>query len=169
MESLYTALRNIDRADIVTSLESQAPQPAPGSEEGACRLSDRDSTLLSPSVINGKTHRHIKHHRDRKKNVLWSPTGDLILYFYIVTLNLTNTEVRSCHSFLQQVINPFVLRLERLPHLTYITKMPKDLIDIETMMLSLSDSPMMICNDQKWKVYRNFLLKQNSEGKSEAQ
>ncbi|XP_044029827.1 ankyrin-1-like isoform X4 [Siniperca chuatsi] len=54
MESLYTALRNIDRADIVTSLEGQAPQPAPGSsEEGACRLSDRDSTLLSPSVING--------------------------------------------------------------------------------------------------------------------
>uniref|UniRef100_A0A668U271 Ankyrin 1, erythrocytic b n=1 Tax=Oreochromis aureus TaxID=47969 RepID=A0A668U271_OREAU len=54
MESLYIALKNIDRADIVTSLEGQAPQPAPGSsEEGACRLSDRDSTLLSPSVING--------------------------------------------------------------------------------------------------------------------
>ncbi|XP_040012950.1 ankyrin-1 [Xiphias gladius] len=53
MESLYTALKNIDRADIVTSLEGQAPQPAPGSsEEGACRLGDRDSTLLSPSVIN---------------------------------------------------------------------------------------------------------------------
>lgn len=55
MESLYFALKNIDRADIVTSLEGQAPQPAPGSsEEGACRLGDRDSTLLSPSVINGK-------------------------------------------------------------------------------------------------------------------
>ncbi|KAE8284932.1 Ankyrin-1 [Larimichthys crocea] len=54
MESLYTALKNIDRADIVTSLEGQAPQPAAGSlEEGACRLSDRDSSLLSPSVING--------------------------------------------------------------------------------------------------------------------
>ncbi|KAM7393103.1 hypothetical protein PAMA_007968 [Pampus argenteus] len=54
MESLYIALRNIDRADIVTSLEGQASQPAPGSsEEGACRLTDRDSTLLSPSVING--------------------------------------------------------------------------------------------------------------------
>lgn len=59
MESLYTALKNIDRADIVTSLEGQAPQPAPGTlEEGACRLSDRDSTLLSPSVINGKYHTH---------------------------------------------------------------------------------------------------------------
>uniref|UniRef100_A0A8C4ELE3 Ankyrin-1 n=1 Tax=Dicentrarchus labrax TaxID=13489 RepID=A0A8C4ELE3_DICLA len=54
MESLYTALKNIDRADIVTSLEGQAPQLAPGSlEEGACRLSDRDSSLLSPSVLNG--------------------------------------------------------------------------------------------------------------------
>ena len=63
VESLYAALRNIDRADIVTSLEGQAPQPAPSSsEEGACRLGDRDSTLLSPSVINGKTHKHIKHH-----------------------------------------------------------------------------------------------------------
>uniref|UniRef100_A0A4W6C3L9 Ankyrin 1 n=1 Tax=Lates calcarifer TaxID=8187 RepID=A0A4W6C3L9_LATCA len=61
--NLYTALKNIDRADIVTSLEGQAPQPLPGSsEEGACRLSDRDSTLLSPSVLNGKTHQHIKHH-----------------------------------------------------------------------------------------------------------
>uniref|UniRef100_A0A8C7ZTS4 Ankyrin 1, erythrocytic b n=1 Tax=Oryzias sinensis TaxID=183150 RepID=A0A8C7ZTS4_9TELE len=54
MESLYTALRNIDRADIVASLEGQPPPAGPESlEEGACRLSDRDSTLLSPSVING--------------------------------------------------------------------------------------------------------------------
>jgi len=63
VESLYVALKNIDRADIVTSLEGQAPQPGPGSsEEGACRLGDRDSTFLSPSVINGKTHKHIKYH-----------------------------------------------------------------------------------------------------------
>lgn len=54
---MYTALKNIDRADIVTSLEGPAPQPGPGSsEEGACRLIDRDSTMLSPSIINGKTH-----------------------------------------------------------------------------------------------------------------
>lgn len=51
MESLCTALKNIDRADIVTALE--AP-PTACSEEGACRLSNRDSTLLSPSIINGK-------------------------------------------------------------------------------------------------------------------
>uniref|UniRef100_A0A8C7ZXT9 Ankyrin 1, erythrocytic b n=1 Tax=Oryzias sinensis TaxID=183150 RepID=A0A8C7ZXT9_9TELE len=63
MESLYTALRNIDRADIVASLEGQPPPAGPESlEEGACRLSDRDSTLLSPSVINGKTHKHAQHH-----------------------------------------------------------------------------------------------------------
>lgn len=51
VESLCTALKNIDRADIVTALE--AP-PACSSEEGACRLSNRDSALLSPSIINGK-------------------------------------------------------------------------------------------------------------------
>lgn len=51
VESLCAALKNIDRADIVTALE--AP-PACSSEEGACRLSNRDSALLSPSIINGK-------------------------------------------------------------------------------------------------------------------
>uniref|UniRef100_A0A672RZC5 Ankyrin 1 n=1 Tax=Sinocyclocheilus grahami TaxID=75366 RepID=A0A672RZC5_SINGR len=55
MENLYGALKNIDRSDIVKSLEAQAPQVLPEAlEEGACRLADRDSTLLSPSVINGK-------------------------------------------------------------------------------------------------------------------
>ncbi|KAM9794808.1 uncharacterized protein ank1b isoform 2-T2 [Syngnathus typhle] len=54
MESLYIALKNIDRADIVSSLEGQPSQLLPGSlEESACRLGDRDSTLLSPSVLNG--------------------------------------------------------------------------------------------------------------------
>ncbi|KAM9794807.1 uncharacterized protein ank1b isoform 1-T1 [Syngnathus typhle] len=53
MESLYIALKNIDRADIVSSLEGQPSQLLPGSlEESACRLGDRDSTLLSPSVLN---------------------------------------------------------------------------------------------------------------------
>ncbi|KAM9841694.1 uncharacterized protein ank1b [Aulostomus maculatus] len=56
MESLYIALRNIDRADIVSSLEGQPAQPATASsEEGACRLGERDSTLLSPSIINEVT------------------------------------------------------------------------------------------------------------------
>ncbi|KAI4879694.1 hypothetical protein NFI96_032023 [Prochilodus magdalenae] len=52
MENLYGALKNIDRSDIVKSLEAQAPQAEAG-EEGACRLAERDSTMLSPSVING--------------------------------------------------------------------------------------------------------------------
>ncbi|XP_045064015.1 ankyrin-1 isoform X2 [Coregonus clupeaformis] len=54
MESLYGALKNIDRSDIVSSVEGQPQAGAGASEEGACRLADRDSTLLSPSVINGQ-------------------------------------------------------------------------------------------------------------------
>ncbi|CAL8276448.1 unnamed protein product [Merluccius merluccius] len=54
MESLYGALRSIERADIVSSLEGQAPPLASGAaDDGAGQLGDRDSTLLSPSVING--------------------------------------------------------------------------------------------------------------------
>ncbi|XP_047661806.1 ankyrin-1 isoform X2 [Tachysurus fulvidraco] len=46
MENLYGALKNIDRSDIVKSLEDPVPQAIPEAGE-------RDSTLLSPSVING--------------------------------------------------------------------------------------------------------------------
>lgn len=53
VETLCTALKNIDRADIVTALEAAQPT-ACSSEEGACCLSNRNSTLLSPSIINGK-------------------------------------------------------------------------------------------------------------------
>ncbi|XP_058271338.1 ankyrin-1 isoform X1 [Hemibagrus wyckioides] len=54
VENLYGALRNIDRSDIVKSLEDPVPQAIPeAGEEGACRLAERDSTLLSPSVVNG--------------------------------------------------------------------------------------------------------------------
>lgn len=63
VESLYTALKNIDRSDIVTSIEGPAPPPVPRSlEEGACRLSERDSTMLSPSVLNGETFKHTHTH-----------------------------------------------------------------------------------------------------------
>ncbi|XP_028318091.1 ankyrin-1-like isoform X5 [Gouania willdenowi] len=57
MESLYAALKNIDRADIITFVEEQSSQPGQASsEEAACRLGDRDSALLSsPSVINEMT------------------------------------------------------------------------------------------------------------------
>uniref|UniRef100_A0A8C7G2E6 Ankyrin 1 n=1 Tax=Oncorhynchus kisutch TaxID=8019 RepID=A0A8C7G2E6_ONCKI len=53
VESVYGALKNIDRSDIVSSVESQPQAEAGASEDGACRLADSDSTLLSPSVING--------------------------------------------------------------------------------------------------------------------
>ncbi|KAK3555379.1 hypothetical protein QTP86_015673 [Hemibagrus guttatus] len=54
VENLYGALKNIDRSDIVKSLEDPVPQAIPeAGEEGACRLTERDSTLLSPSVVNG--------------------------------------------------------------------------------------------------------------------
>ncbi|XP_053334154.1 ankyrin-1 [Clarias gariepinus] len=54
MENLYGALKNIDRSDIVKSLEDPVPQAIPEEgEEGACRLVERDSTLISPSVVNG--------------------------------------------------------------------------------------------------------------------
>uniref|UniRef100_A0A672J8V5 Ankyrin 1, erythrocytic b n=1 Tax=Salarias fasciatus TaxID=181472 RepID=A0A672J8V5_SALFA len=44
---LYTALKNIDRTDIVTSLEGQAPQPGPGlMEEGSL-------SCLAPVVLPG--------------------------------------------------------------------------------------------------------------------
>lgn len=55
VENLYGALRNIDRSDIVKSLEDPVPQAIPeAGEEEACRLAERDSTMLSPSVVNGK-------------------------------------------------------------------------------------------------------------------
>ncbi|XP_030210963.1 ankyrin-1 isoform X2 [Gadus morhua] len=51
MESLYGALRIIERGDIVSSLESQAQTLAPRApEHGAGRLVEHDSSLLSPSV-----------------------------------------------------------------------------------------------------------------------
>ncbi|CAL8281122.1 unnamed protein product [Gadus morhua 'NCC'] len=54
MESLYGALRIIERGDIVSSLESQAQTLAPRApEHGAGRLVEHDSSLLSPSV-NGQ-------------------------------------------------------------------------------------------------------------------
>lgn len=56
VENLYGALKNIDRSDIVKSLEDPVAQAIPeAGEEGASRLAERDSTLLSPSVVNGKT------------------------------------------------------------------------------------------------------------------
>uniref|UniRef100_A0A665VVK6 Ankyrin 1, erythrocytic a n=1 Tax=Echeneis naucrates TaxID=173247 RepID=A0A665VVK6_ECHNA len=54
MESLYTALKSIDRMDIVSMLEGQPVQPArQGSRElSRCRHNERDH--LSPGMTNGK-------------------------------------------------------------------------------------------------------------------
>ncbi|KAJ8380247.1 hypothetical protein SKAU_G00010250 [Synaphobranchus kaupii] len=55
MESLYTALRSIDRTDIVNMLEgqgSQGSQSRPGSREGGGRR--HGDHVLSPSMTNGR-------------------------------------------------------------------------------------------------------------------
>uniref|UniRef100_A0A8C9VCH8 Ankyrin-1 n=1 Tax=Scleropages formosus TaxID=113540 RepID=A0A8C9VCH8_SCLFO len=53
MESLYTSLKRVDRADIVSALEEQQLHSGDDvQEQGACRHLNRDS-LLSPSMING--------------------------------------------------------------------------------------------------------------------
>ncbi|XP_036382337.1 ankyrin-1-like isoform X6 [Megalops cyprinoides] len=51
MESLYAALRSIDRTDIVNMLEGQGQQPRPGNREGGGRR--HGDHLLSPSMTNG--------------------------------------------------------------------------------------------------------------------
>ncbi|XP_037338375.2 ankyrin-1-like isoform X9 [Pungitius pungitius] len=52
MESLYAALKSIDRMDIVTMLEGQPPQPTrQGSRDFSRRRNNRDN--VSPSMTNG--------------------------------------------------------------------------------------------------------------------
>uniref|UniRef100_A0AAQ4RCT4 Ankyrin-1 n=1 Tax=Gasterosteus aculeatus aculeatus TaxID=481459 RepID=A0AAQ4RCT4_GASAC len=52
MESLYAALKSIDRMDIVTMLEGQPPQPArQGSRDFTRRRNNRDN--VSPGMTNG--------------------------------------------------------------------------------------------------------------------
>lgn len=51
MESLYTALRNIDRSEIVSTLEGSGRQSR--SLKGSWRYTDRDYSL-SPSQMNGE-------------------------------------------------------------------------------------------------------------------
>lgn len=53
VESLYMALKSIDRMDIVNMLEGQPPQPArPGSCDTSRRRHDREH--LSPGLSNGE-------------------------------------------------------------------------------------------------------------------
>lgn len=53
VENLYTALRNIDRSEIVNMLEGSGRQSR--SLKGSWRYSDRDYSL-SPSQMNGEPH-----------------------------------------------------------------------------------------------------------------
>lgn len=52
MENLYTALRNIDRSEIVNTLEGSGRQSR--SLKGSWRYTDRDYSL-SPSQMNGES------------------------------------------------------------------------------------------------------------------
>uniref|UniRef100_A0A4W5RID7 Ankyrin-1 n=1 Tax=Hucho hucho TaxID=62062 RepID=A0A4W5RID7_9TELE len=58
MESLYTALKNIDRMDIVNMLEGQGPQPAGRQAREPSRRRHNESDHISPSLTNGKASPH---------------------------------------------------------------------------------------------------------------
>uniref|UniRef100_A0A4W5RGS2 Ankyrin 1 n=1 Tax=Hucho hucho TaxID=62062 RepID=A0A4W5RGS2_9TELE len=53
LESLYTALKNIDRMDIVNMLEGQGPQPAGRQAREPSRRRHNESDHISPSLTNG--------------------------------------------------------------------------------------------------------------------
>uniref|UniRef100_A0A7N8X695 Ankyrin 1, erythrocytic a n=1 Tax=Mastacembelus armatus TaxID=205130 RepID=A0A7N8X695_9TELE len=53
MESLYTALKSIDRMDIVNMLEGQPPQPARQGSRELSRRRHNERDHLSPSMTNG--------------------------------------------------------------------------------------------------------------------
>ncbi|XP_049435796.1 ankyrin-1a isoform X15 [Epinephelus fuscoguttatus] len=54
MESLYTALKSIDRMDIVNMLEGQPPQPARQGSRDLSRRRHNDRDNLSPGMTNGQ-------------------------------------------------------------------------------------------------------------------
>ncbi|XP_044053046.1 ankyrin-1a isoform X14 [Siniperca chuatsi] len=53
MESLYTALKSIDRMDIVNMLEGQPPQPARRGSRDFSRRRNNEREHLSPGMTNG--------------------------------------------------------------------------------------------------------------------
>ncbi|XP_056232089.1 ankyrin-1a isoform X3 [Seriola aureovittata] len=53
MESLYTALKSIDRMDIVSMLEGQPPQPARQGSRDLSRRRHNEREHLSPGMTNG--------------------------------------------------------------------------------------------------------------------
>uniref|UniRef100_A0AAZ3Q2F0 Ankyrin-1-like n=1 Tax=Oncorhynchus tshawytscha TaxID=74940 RepID=A0AAZ3Q2F0_ONCTS len=57
MESLYTALKSIDRMDIVNMLEGQGPQPDGRQARETSRRRHNESDHISPSLTNGQQQR----------------------------------------------------------------------------------------------------------------
>ncbi|XP_064793275.1 ankyrin-1-like isoform X3 [Oncorhynchus masou masou] len=53
MDSLYTALKSIDRMDIVNTLEGQGPQPAGRQARESSRRRHNETDHVSPSLSNG--------------------------------------------------------------------------------------------------------------------
>lgn len=53
VESLYTALKSIDRMDIVNMLEGQQPQPARQGSRDLSRRRHNERDHLSPGMTNG--------------------------------------------------------------------------------------------------------------------
>lgn len=65
VESLYTALKNIDRLDIISMLEGQPPQPMRQGSRDMSRRRHKDIDHLSPGMTNGKPHSHTHTHISR--------------------------------------------------------------------------------------------------------
>lgn len=54
VESLYTALKSIDRMDIINMLEGQPPQPVRQGSRDLNRRRHNEREHLSPGITNGK-------------------------------------------------------------------------------------------------------------------
>ncbi|XP_029018021.1 ankyrin-1a isoform X21 [Betta splendens] len=62
MESLYTALKSIDRMDIVNMLEGQQPQPARQGSRDLSRRQHNEREHLSPGMTNGSSQQSSTRH-----------------------------------------------------------------------------------------------------------
>nr|XP_023834318.1 ankyrin-1-like isoform X4 [Salvelinus alpinus] len=70
MDSLYTALKSIDRMDIVNMLEGQGPKPAGRQARESSRRRHNESDHVSPSLSNGGRQRSSTSHQ--RASLSWS-------------------------------------------------------------------------------------------------
>ncbi|XP_036791844.1 ankyrin-1 isoform X14 [Oncorhynchus mykiss] len=70
MDSLYTALKSIDRMDIVNMLEGQGPQPAGRQARESSRRRHNETDHVSPSLSNGGRQRSSTSHQ--RASLSWS-------------------------------------------------------------------------------------------------